>query len=180
MSRLVVAATLALAACGESVDDRPLDLDYLTQAVFAPSCGTTNCHSTFVQAKGLVFDTPEGTRRSLLDKGLVVFDSTKYDPDDAKNADLITWITEIDPFSLGIGRMPFDAPLPNKDVLLLQDWIKAGAPGAECDPHKSAGRASCTKDKSGRFLVAECTDDFTLDLTNAITCSSGCVQGVCQ
>lgn len=170
---------LALAACaGDSVDDRPLELDYLTQAVFAPSCGTTQCHSTFVQAAGNVFDTPEGTRRSLLDNGLILFDSTKYDPDDPPNADLIVWITEIDPFGLGIGRMPFDAPIPNKDVLLLEDWIRAGAPGAECNPKRNSG-AACTKD-GDRFLVAQCTEDFELDLTNAIPCSGACIQGVCQ
>ncbi len=180
MNRLVVAAALALAGCaGDTVDDRPLELDYLTQAVFAPTCGTTQCHSTFVQAAGNVFDTPEGTRRSLLGNGLIRFDSTKYDPEDPRNADLIVWITETDPFGLGIGRMPYDAPMPNKDVLLLQDWIKEGAPGAQCNPKANNG-AACTRDKNNRFLVAQCTEDFELDLTNAITCSGGCIQGVCQ
>jgi hypothetical protein len=171
-------AVLLVAGCSESVDDRPLELEYLTQAIFAPSCGTTGCHSTFVQAANNVFDTPEGTRRSLIDHGLIVFDSTHYDPDDPNDALLIHWITDIDPLGLGIGRMPFDAPIPNKDVLLLKEWISAGAPGAECN---AISGAACWKDpRNNRFYAANCNSDWTIDKTSLISCSAGCIQGMCQ
>jgi hypothetical protein len=28
-----------------------------------------------------------------------------------------------------VKRMPYDAPLPNKDIQLIQAWIMSGAPG---------------------------------------------------
>jgi hypothetical protein len=28
-----------------------------------------------------------------------------------------------------VKRMPYDAPLPNKDIELIQQWILVGAPG---------------------------------------------------
>jgi len=163
-----------LAAC-ESQDDRPLELGYLTQAIFAPSCGTTQCHSTFRQAGNgvaLVLDNPEGARKSLVDTGLLTFDSGQYDPADANNADLIVWITQIDPMGAGIGRMPFDAPLPNKDVYLIREWIENEAPGAQCDPELNGGM-SCN-DKA----VVRCTADWNFG-ERVMLCNGGCVQGRC-
>src|SRR4051812_17693518 len=122
MVRLLVAGALlaATGGCvGEDVPEyRPLELDYLTQAVFEPSCGAAQCHSTFRQSATNVFDTPEGTRASLVNNQLVSLgpDSDTYDPHNPTKSLLIQWITETDPQGLGIGRMPFDAPLPNRDV----------------------------------------------------------------
>ncbi|HUS29414.1 MAG TPA: hypothetical protein VMZ53_12935 [Kofleriaceae bacterium] len=183
MVRLLVASALfAAAASGcvgeEGPDYRPLELGYLTQSVFAPTCGATQCHSTFKQAATDVFDTPDGVRRSLVNNALVRLDPAKYDPDDAKNADLIIWITQIDPFGAGIGRMPYDAPMPNRDVKLLIEWIEHDAPGAQCNPELNSGK-SCTVDSSGRNVVANCSDDWNFDLSTAIPCTSGCAAGQC-
>lgn len=164
-----------LAAC-DSQDDRPLELAYLTDAIFAPTCGTTQCHSTFRQAghgKAIVLDNPEAARKSLVDTGLVTFDSGKYDPDDPNNADLMIWITQIDPFGLQIGRMPFDAPLPNKDVYLIREWIQNKAPGAQCDPEMNGGMACDDK------AVVRCTADWTFG-DRVMLCSGACVQGGCK
>ncbi len=173
MYRLVWAPLLLCAACGTSEDDRPLELNYLTNAIFAPTCGATQCHSTFSQAANLVLDTPEAVRSGLIDNGLIRFDSTQYDPANPDNADLITWITEIDPFGLGIGRMPFDAPMPNNDVFLLQEWIMAGAPGAQCNPALNQGRA-CNNNE-----VVQCTADWNFGARVQL-CTGGCVGGVCR
>lgn len=171
MYRLVW-AVLLLAACGESKDDRPLELEYLTQAIFGPSCGATQCHSSFKQAKNYVFDTPEAARKTLVDQGLVRFDSTQYDPDTPAKAELIIWITEIDPNGAGIGRMPFDAPLPNADVELLTEWISVQAPGAQCNPSTGMGMA-CNNNE-----VVQCNADWTFGARVQL-CTSGCVGGKC-
>ncbi len=164
---------LLTAACGVSQDDRPLELTYLTQAIFAPTCGTTQCHSTFVQAAENLFDTPDGVRHSLVDHGLILFDSTQYDPDDPDNASLIVWITETDPYGLGTGRMPLDAPMPNKDVLLLKEWIAAEAPGAQCNPEANGGMACHDKE------VVQCTADWSFGARVQL-CAGDCIQGTCR
>ena len=173
MHRLVWAPLLCLAACGETTDDRPLELEYLTQAIFAPTCGATQCHSSFKQAANYVFDTPEAARETLVGSGLINFNSDKYDPDTPNNANLIVWITEIDPFGRGIGRMPFDAPMQNKDVLLLKEWISAQAPGAQCDPGANSGHACNNKE------VVQCNADWTFG-TRVQLCSGDCVGGTCR
>jgi len=112
-----------VAACGTTDDNRPLDAQYVTEAILAPTCGGATCHSTWAQHKGDVFDTLVGMRRSIVDNGLVSLDSLQFDPADPASSTLITWVTKIDPFGLGIGRMPYDEPLPNEDVHFLEKWI---------------------------------------------------------
>jgi hypothetical protein len=172
MHRLAWAPLLALAACGETTDDRPLELEYLTQAIFAPTCGATQCHSSFTQASGVVFDTPEAARRTLIGGQLIQFGSENYDPDKPEDAALIHWITDIDPFGLGVGRMPFDSPMPNKDVLLLQEWISKQAPGAQCDPEENNGNACNNKE------VVKCNMDWTFGARVQL-CAGECGAGMC-
>lgn len=181
MQRLLVAGALLLSACvGEDTADyRPLEVNYLTSQIFAPTCGATQCHSTFRQASNNVFDTPEGVRASLVHKRLVRFDNEKNDQLAPANADLIIWITETDPFLAGIGRMPYDAPLPNRDVKLLIEWIQRGAPGAQCDPGDGNGKV-CTQDASGRDVVVTCTEDWNFDKSTAVPCTNGCADGACK
>lgn len=173
MYRLLWAPLLLAAACGASEEDRPLEVGYLAQAIFAPTCGATACHSTFRQSRGLVLDTIDGVRHAMVDNGLIRLDSTKYDPDNAANADLIIWITQTDPFGLGIGRMPYDQPMPNADVLLLKEWIENEAPGAQCDPAQAGGKACRNKE------VVQCNPDWTFG-TRVQLCSGDCVGGQCR
>src|SRR5262249_44491629 len=112
-----------LVGCGTTDDNRPLDAQYVTAAVLAPTCGGATCHSTWAQNRGDVFDTLEGMRRSIVDNALVSLDSLQFDPADPQSSALITWVTKTDPFGLGIGRMPYDAPMPNGDVHFLERWI---------------------------------------------------------
>jgi len=184
MVRLLVASALLAAAAGGCIGEdvpeyRPLELNYLTQAVFAPTCGAAQCHSSFKQAATNVFDTPEATRESLVKNALVRLDTGKYDPADAKNADLIKWITETVPFGVdGNTRMPLDAPMPNRDVKLLIEWIEHKAPGAQCNPELDNGVA-CTIDASGRHVAVNCGADWNFDLSAVIPCSNDCVAGKC-
>lgn len=121
-TRLVAAWLLVASACG-TTDDRPLDAQFVTEAVLAPSCGMAQCHSAFKQAGGRSFDSLVEMRRSIVDFGLVTLDSLQFDPRDPARAALTVWVTAIDPFRRGIGRMPLDAPLADADVEYLKRWI---------------------------------------------------------
>lgn len=165
MARCVwIALAVTVAACGSVDDNRPLDAQYVTAAVLAPTCGAAECHSTFTQAgpgtTPYVFDTLVGMRRTIVENGLVVLDSNQFDPAAPAGAALITWLTKTDPFQLGIGRMPYDAPMPNEDIHFLEDWIQGtvtettdGAtcsgslacltPGATCKIPSGASTGTC-------------------------------------
>ena len=164
---------LALAACGTTTDDRPRTIEYVTEALLAPTCGQAECHSTFRQSRGDVFDTVAAARRSLVVNGLISFDSVHYDPASPTGALLIQWITQTDPLGLGIGRMPYDAPLPNEDVNFLELYIKEGAPGAQCNPDLTPGHLAC----NNRALYT-CLDNWTFgDLVTE--CAGDCIGGAC-
>jgi hypothetical protein len=142
MARLVIALALCTAAaCGTDADDRPLTARFMTEEILAPTCGTAECHSTYAQAgpivtdtttgaqsiKPYVFDTLVGTRRALAGggntNGLVVLDSTSFDPDIPAGATFIAVLLKNDPLT-GIDRMPLDAPLPYEDIKILEDWVR--------------------------------------------------------
>lgn len=167
MARCVwIALSLAVtvAGCGTVEDNRPLDAQYLTAAILAPTCGAAECHSTFAQAgpagNGYVFDTLVGMRKTIVDNGLVVLDSNQFDPAAPEGSVLIAWLTKTDPLGLGIGRMPYDAPMPNEDIHFIESWIRGpvsetsdGAtcstsipcltPGATCKIPDGAATGTC-------------------------------------
>jgi len=126
MYRSVVAAALALAACGvdPSEDDRPKTLEYVTKAILAPSCGNAQCHSSFRQVENRAYDTVERACESMLEQGEVV----AGDPDTSLLSIVLTRTVD---------RMPYDQPLPEVDQQLIRSWIAEGAVGlpataAEC------------------------------------------------
>lgn len=133
-----------------------------------------------------MFDNPDDVRTSLHTPGdnlfLLQFDSDGTDmawqglSDTVNNPPhLISWVTEIDPFSAGIGRMPFDAPLARRDIELLVAWIRDGVPqarGAQCDPRRDDGKAcfgndeyTCTPEGNFGELVASCNSCTYKDST---------------
>lgn len=115
MYRLVLfaAGAAAAAACNQTENDRPATLEYITEAILQPSCSQYECHSTFHRAAGYAFDTVEISRKSLT--GIV----TPSDPESF----LVQVLTRT------VKRMPYDSPLPDKDVELIRTWIMDGAPG---------------------------------------------------
>ncbi|MDB4953950.1 MAG: hypothetical protein JWO36_1519 [Myxococcales bacterium] len=170
-------ALLVLAACGTDNDQRPLTVQYATEAILAPTCGAAQCHSTFTQANGVVLDTVEGARPTLA--ALIRLDSNFFSTKDPTKVDftlepLIVWITQTDPFRRGIGRMPYDAPMPNADIKYLERYIQAGAPGAACDP---AVRFACDNTN-----LVTCDADWSFGAP-AIAClppnATGCQGGGC-
>jgi hypothetical protein len=121
MQRIVIAAVL-LAACGTvdpEDDDRPKTLEYISQAILAPACGNGQCHSSFTRAgkpgsEGYAFDTLEQCKKEL--PSLVV-------PMDVEASFLNTVLVR------RVKRMPYDQPLPDVDIKLIQTWIEEGAMG---------------------------------------------------
>lgn len=112
-----------VAACGTEPDSRPATLEVVTLTVLAPSCGQVQCHSSSTtREKNYAFDTVEGTREALGTNGLKVNEAVarglplENDLMNVINAD-------------GFERMPPDTPLADEDIVLLEKWLVAGAPG---------------------------------------------------
>lgn len=100
----LVAALLALAAsCGTETDDRSPTTEYVTAAIFRPSCGTAACHSSATGRKRVVLDTVAGVCAAVGDKG-----------------DISAWMQDNPPTG---NRMPLDSPLPDADIKLVQRWL---------------------------------------------------------
>lgn len=112
MFRAAVAATLLLAACAQTDNDRPRTIQYITEAILQPSCAQDVCHSSFTRAKGYAFDTVAAARASL--KPVV-------DKQAPEASILYVVLTRT------IKRMPYDAPLPQKDIDLIFEWLTSGA-----------------------------------------------------
>lgn len=121
MYRLAFAAVAAVAACTQSDNDRPATLQYITEAILQPNCGQYTCHSSFRRAKGYAFDTVAAAQASLA-------------PTDPSAVPVINTENPTSSFlyqvlTRKIKRMPYDAPLPRKDIDLILTWIEDGAPG---------------------------------------------------
>ena len=109
--RLAAALIALLAACGVETDDRPATVQYLVPAIFRPSCATAACHSAATARGGLVLDTIEGpcgygpVSGFLRDDGGIATESGNR------------------------VRMPFDSPLPEADIRLIETWEADGLTG---------------------------------------------------
>ena len=111
MFRLVVVAAVALAGCNQTDNNRPHTLRYITEAILQPNCAQDVCHSSYAKAKGYAFDTVAAAKRSLV---------PLVNPDDPESSLLYTVLIRT------IKRMPYDSPLPQKDIDLILEWIQDG------------------------------------------------------
>ncbi|HEX3482322.1 MAG TPA: hypothetical protein VHT91_45210 [Kofleriaceae bacterium] len=158
MQRLVLIGALlggAAGACGVP-DDRPRNLEYITQTILAPTCAAAECHSAFKREVGDEFDTVDAARRSIVNNELV-------DMLDPPSSVLYGAITRGEPSILSPGsgnvRMPFDAPMPDADVELILRWIEDGAPGAQCLPNDQGNGCLVTGTPGAPvFQVVQCVD----------------------
>ena len=114
MFRPVVAAVVTLAACTQTDNDRPRTLQYVTEAILQPNCAQDVCHSSYSRTKGYAFDTVAAAKQSLQIPGLV-------SPSDPESSLLYTVLIR------PVKRMPYDAPLPQKDIDLILRWIEGSA-----------------------------------------------------
>jgi hypothetical protein len=159
MKRLVLIGALFAGACG-ATDDRPRTLPYITDTILAPTCASAECHSAFKRQVGDQFDTVDATRRSIVANALVVPD----DVADPSRSLLIQTLTvgAASILSPGSGnvRMPYDAPMPDADIALIEAWIAEGAPGAQCLAD-AQGRACIFKHAAAVTVaqLVECSAD---------------------
>jgi hypothetical protein len=166
---------LALAsACGTSTDDRPPTLAFVTETILKPTCAQAECHSTFAQQKGYDFETVATARASFQNDPVLV------DVDDIGTTTPPTLILNLT-IEQGPGalRMPFDAPIPNADVDLIQKWMEAGLSGI-CP---SGATTACLGGKVLRCvnddayeLIRRCSDGPNLGTmcTSSASCGNHC------
>lgn len=118
MFRTLLVAALAVTGCNQTENDRPATLEYITEAILQPNCAQDVCHSSYRMEKGYAFDTVAMAKRSLSGSGVV-------NPAEPMSSLLYTVLTR------KIKRMPYDAPLAQKDIDLILRWIQDGAPGLD-------------------------------------------------
>lgn len=192
MKRLVMIGALFAGACGSTTDDRPRTLAYITETILAPTCASAECHSAFKRQVGDQFDTVDATRQSIVGNSLVL-------PDDAANpagSFLIQSLTVgalsvLDPRSGTKVRMPYDAPMPDADIALIEAWIAEGAPGAQCladaqghgcsTRHNAAGATvsqvvNCSADGNAGTVVMTCPTDPTTKVVHFCRFITGTAQ----
>jgi hypothetical protein len=112
MYRLVLVGAIALAACNQTDNDRPATLAYITEAILQPSCAQYDCHSSFRREFGYAFDTVAEAKKSL---------ASIVNKDEPESSLLYLVLTR------KVKRMPYDSPLPDKDIALILQWIQDGA-----------------------------------------------------
>lgn len=107
------AVALMLAASGAGcvdTDNRPATLEYITETILKPSCGTVNCHSSLGNTADLAFDSVAAARLTFTN-----FSSPGFVLSVMKRK--------------GSEPMPPNDIVPDKDLELIQAWIDAGTPG---------------------------------------------------
>jgi hypothetical protein len=124
MFRLAVAAAVASAACSQTENDRPATLPYITEAILQPNCAQDVCHSSYARTKGYAFDTVAAARQSLTPRPIIIGQPIVppiVNFDEPESSLLYTVLLR------QIKRMPYDAPLPQKDIDLILRWIEGSA-----------------------------------------------------
>lgn len=162
MKRSVLVGALLASACGSATDDRPPTLDYITETILAPTCALAECHSAFKREVGDEFDTPVAARTTIVSNALVVYPDDVADP---AQSYLIKSLTVGNPSRLSPGsgnvRMPYDAPMPDADIKLIEAWIRDGVPGAQCEPNAQNQGCSVSfvaGQTAPVYKVVECAD----------------------
>ena len=112
---LVVAAVVAAIGCGSAVDDRPHKWSFISATIVEPSCATVNCHSQLAARAGV----------DLHDRATGWHDLTTrmfVNPTTPEQSEILFLMR-----AQGATRMPPDVPLPEADIVLIENWIKDGA-----------------------------------------------------
>jgi hypothetical protein len=113
----VAAAAAAVLGCGGETDDRPPKWSFISATIMQPSCATVNCHSAVAQRAGVDLHDRATGYRDLVDRRFVI-------PGDQTGSSSLLYLLH----GRGSLTMPPDAPIPDADIALIDNWIKAGAP----------------------------------------------------
>jgi hypothetical protein len=118
----VVAAALSIAVsgCNGSTDDRPPNWSFISATITEPSCATVNCHSAITHQGGVDLSAREIGYQTLVTNsaGPTYYVYPGY-PQYSPIVNLMN--------AEGSIRMPPDNPLPQADIVLIENWISAGA-----------------------------------------------------
>lgn len=112
----LLAVAAALIGCGSASDDRPAKWSFISATITEPSCATVNCHSAIAQRAAVDLHDRATGFRDLTQRNFVI-------PYDQTGSSAVLWLMR----GQGSVRMPPDAPLPEADIVLIDNWIKAGA-----------------------------------------------------
>ncbi len=108
-SAVALALVAGLAGCVDT-DNRPKTLEYITETILKPSCGTVNCHSSLGYTRDFAFDSVAAARATFRRGGT------------SPEAVLTVMRREYEP-------MPPSDIVADQDLELIQAWIDAGTPG---------------------------------------------------
>jgi hypothetical protein len=154
---VAVSAALAFLACGDEVDDRPVEWAFIAPVILAPNCATASCHSKGAAESGLDLSEPNAAYASLVGQQAQFFLSQPIaQPDAVCRAErggtvCTTSRPLIQPCrpdesrvinmlrARGAQRMPPDRPMPVADIELIERWILAGAKRKPGDSLPSCG-----------------------------------------
>jgi hypothetical protein len=178
---------LAVGGCG-STDDRPRTLEYITDTILAPTCAVAECHSAFKMEVGDQFDTVKAARRSMVANGLLNYSSDEGPAGSTLILSMTVGVPSLlDPPTRV--RMPYDGPMPDADIALIEAWIAEGAHGAQCAPNDAGNGCSATTVGTGTagvttFHVVKCADgnigDLVMDCPVNSVCSYATGNGQCK
>jgi hypothetical protein len=127
---LAVAVALASGACS-TAEDRSTDWDYVHTAILRPSCATAMCHSKLGSQAGLDLSTPEA--------GYVALTGRVCNSPDLPGEPTGNLVVPGHPATSQLVRilrgdggriMPPDLPLPDAEIVVIENWI---LDGATCD-----------------------------------------------
>ena len=113
--RLVLVAAAALIGCGGADDTRPPQWSFISATIIEPSCATVNCHSKIANRAGVDLHDRATGYSNLTLRNFVVSSNP--------NASALHYLLRGE----GALRMPPDAPLPDADLALIDEWISLGA-----------------------------------------------------
>lgn len=113
---IALALVAPLAGCAESTDPRPAEFEYIVTAILSPSCGTAACHSSQARREDVALDTIEAARETFDSRPFAI----PFEPESSE----LPFLLRTDDREL---RMPVDSPMPEADIVLIDQWILAGA-----------------------------------------------------
>jgi hypothetical protein len=140
--RTVGLIAVIAASCGGGPDPRSASWEYISAAIFEPSCATASCHSPGAAAEGLSFADADAGYLSLTGLWVWVEDPSGEMEHcrDVNGVHLCRHLRQfINPYNPSQSRlihllraqdaprMPPDRPLPEVDIQLVERWILDGA-----------------------------------------------------
>ena len=112
---VLVAAAAVLIGCGSADDPRPAKWSFISATIIEPSCATVGCHSKIANRAGVDLHDRATGYHDLTTRNFVV-------PGSPESSALHYLLR-----GEGSLRMPPDMPLPQADLDLIDEWIRAMA-----------------------------------------------------